>query len=105
MMMRNLIDNAIKYTQGSGTIMVSARSAGGEIEIRVTDTGIGIPAESLPHIFDRFYRVDAARSRKTGGAGLGLSLVRAMAEAHGGRVDVQSRVSEGSQFTIVLPCR
>jgi signal transduction histidine kinase len=58
----------------------------------------------LPHIFDRFYRVDAGRSRQEGGVGLGLSLVRAIAEAHGGRVDVQSRVNEGSVFTVVLPC-
>ena len=103
-MIRNLIDNAIKYTRRGGTVTLTATSARDEIEIRVADTGIGIPADALPRIFDRFYRVDTARSRKEGGAGLGLSLVRSIAEAHGGHVDVQSRVNEGSLFTIVLPC-
>ncbi len=103
-MIRNLVDNAIKYTRRGGTIMLAAKSARDEIEIRVSDTGIGIPADALSRVFDRFYRVDAARSRKEGGVGLGLSLVRSIAEAHGGHVDVQSRVNEGSVFTIVLPC-
>jgi signal transduction histidine kinase len=103
-MIRNLIDNAIKYTRRGGAITLTAKSARDEIEIRVADTGIGIPVEALPRIFDRFYRVDTARSRNGGGAGLGLSLVRSIAEAHGGHVDVQSRVNEGSVFTIVLPC-
>jgi signal transduction histidine kinase len=103
-LVRNLIDNAIKYTRRGGTIMLTAKSARDEIEICVADSGIGIPADALPRIFDRFYRVDAARSRKEGGAGLGLSLVRSIAQAHGGHVDVQSRVNEGSVFTVVLPC-
>ncbi len=103
-LVRNLIDNAIKYTRHGGTITLTAKSARDEIQVCVADTGIGIPADALPHIFDRFYRVDAARSRKEGGAGLGLSLVRSIAQAHGGRVDVQSRINEGSVFTVVLPC-
>ena len=102
-LIRNLIDNAIKYSRRGGKITLTAKSGRDAIEICVADTGIGIPAEALPRIFDRFYRVDAARSRKEGGAGLGLSLVRSIALAHGGRVEVQSRVNEGSVFTVVLP--
>lgn len=103
MMIRNLIDNAIKYTRRGGTIKLVAETTRDEIEIQVTDTGIGIPADALPQIFDRFYRVDASHSRAQGGAGLGLSLVRSIAEAHGGRVDVLSRVNEGSAFKVYLP--
>ncbi len=103
MLVRNLLDNAIKYTRKEGTATLTARAANGGVEIRVTDTGMGIPPDALPHIFDRFYRADRARSRQQGGAGLGLSLVRAIAEAHGGRVEVQSRVNEGSTFTVSLP--
>jgi len=102
-LVRNLIDNSIKYSPRGGTILLTAKTAPDEIEIQVVDTGVGIPAEALPHIFDRFYRVDASHSRAQGGAGLGLSLVRAIAEAHGGRIDAQSRVNAGSTFTVFLP--
>jgi signal transduction histidine kinase len=102
-MLRNLIDNAIKYTPRGGTISLCAQTSPTEIEIAVSDTGVGIPPDSLPHVFDRFYRVDKSHSRTSGGTGLGLSLVQAIAQAHHGRIDVASRVNEGSTFTIHLP--
>jgi histidine kinase len=105
MLVRNLLDNAIKYAHGKGTVTLAAREADGCLEISVSDTGSGIPAEALPHIFDRFYRVDRARSRQQGGVGLGLSLVRSIAEVYGGRVQVSSRVDEGSTFTVYLPIK
>jgi signal transduction histidine kinase len=104
-LLRNLFDNAIKYTPRGGTITLAAKSSAREIEISVSDTGIGIPADALPHIFDRFYRAARAHApaRTQGGTGIGLALVRAIAETHGGRVEVTSRVNEGSVFTIYLP--
>jgi len=108
-LIRNLIDNAIKYTHRGGKISLTANSPRGEIEIQVTDTGIGIPAEALPHIFERFYRVDAAHSRDTSRAtsstGLGLALVQRIAQSHGGRAEVSSGIGKGSTFTVRLPIR
>lgn len=101
----NLLENAIKYTS-SGEVRLSAhraRPTNGEIQITVADSGPGIPAEHLPHIFDRFYRVDRARSRQIGGAGLGLAIARELARAHGGDVTVHSTPGEGSTFTVHLP--
>jgi signal transduction histidine kinase len=103
MLIRNLVDNAIHYTHRGGTVTLAARAANGGIEIRVSDTGMGIPPEELAHIFDRFYRVDRARTRRQGGTGLGLSLVQSIAHAHGGRVEVDSRVNVGTTFTVYLP--
>ncbi|MBI4786942.1 MAG: HAMP domain-containing protein [Chloroflexi bacterium] len=105
---RNLLDNACKYTHRGGAVALSARAIGTSVEICVTDTGMGIPGAALPRIFERFYRVDPARSRVSaqpsgGGAGLGLSLVRAIVERHGGRIDVQSREGQGSAFIVRLP--
>jgi signal transduction histidine kinase len=100
---RNLLDNAIKYTPAGGTIAVAAQAEDGEVQVTVRDTGIGIPGEALPHVFDRFYRVDAARSRRQGGAGLGLALVRAIVAAHGGHVEVTSQPGRGSTFMVRLP--
>jgi signal transduction histidine kinase len=100
---RNLLDNASKYTPRGGTIALTANQEGSGIAIVVADTGIGISAESLPFVFDRFYRVDTARSRQQGGAGLGLALVKAVMEAHGGGVQVQSKPGEGSVFRLWLP--
>ena len=105
---RNLLDNAIKYTRQGGTVTLAACATGAHIEITVSDTGIGIPAEALPHVFDRFYRLDAAHSRDRstrlgGGAGLGLSLVQAIIQAHGGAIRLASQVGAGSTFTIELP--
>ena len=102
-MFLNLIDNAVKYTPDSGAIGVELKNPEGELLIRVFDTGIGIPKEHLPRIFERFYRVDKTRSRKIGGTGLGLSIVKHIVILHGGSVDVESEEGKGSSFTIILP--
>lgn len=99
----NLLDNAVKYTPAGGRVTLAGRQAPGGYEITVTDTGVGIPAEHLPRIFERFYRVDKARDRATGGTGLGLSIVKHLAEAHGGRVGVDSTLGVGSTFSVFLP--
>jgi signal transduction histidine kinase len=96
----NLLDNAIKYTP-SGAITVVARSGPGEYTIAVSDSGVGIPAEHLPHVFDRFYRVDLSRSRR--GAGLGLAIAQEIARAHAGPIQVASQPGAGSTFTVHLP--
>jgi two-component system phosphate regulon sensor histidine kinase PhoR len=101
----NLLDNAIKYSEPGGRVRVSADRAEEEAVVRVADTGCGIPAEHLPRIFERFYRVDKGRSRKLGGTGLGLAIVKHIAQAHGGRASVESTVGEGSVFSIHLPVR
>lgn len=98
----NLIENAVKYSESGGRVMLSVRRDGSEVEISVRDFGIGIPAKDLDRIFERFYRVDRARSRETGGTGLGLAIVRHVATNHGGRVTVASDEGEGSTFTLVL---
>jgi signal transduction histidine kinase len=99
----NLVDNAIKYTPAGGLVEVKVRASNGRAMIEVNDNGVGIPAEALPHIFERFYRVDKARSRQMGGAGLGLSIVKAIVTAHGGQVRVESVEGKGSRFLIELP--
>lgn len=99
----NLTDNAIKYTPKDGHITVTLAQNGGEITFRVQDDGIGIPEEDQKHIFDRFYRVDKARSRATGGTGLGLSIVRQLVLMHGGSIDVSSEPGKGSAFQVTLP--
>jgi two-component system, OmpR family, phosphate regulon sensor histidine kinase PhoR len=101
----NLIDNALKYTQPGSRIDVSARLREKEIEICVHDNGQGIPAEDLPHIFERFYRVDKGRSREKGGTGLGLSIVKHIVQLHGGRVWAESQQGRGSAFYFTLPQR
>lgn len=100
----NLLDNALKYSAADADIEVSAESDSAEVRISVKDRGDGIPAQHLPRLFERFYRVDAARSRQTGGTGLGLAIVKHIALAHNGRAEVQSTVGEGSVFTLILPC-
>jgi two-component system, OmpR family, sensor histidine kinase SenX3 len=102
-MFSNLVENAVKYTPPGGQVEVTGESDEGEIVVRISDTGIGIPEKNLARIFERFYRVDKARSKETGGTGLGLSIVRHVAENHGGRVTVESALGEGSAFTIYLP--
>lgn len=103
MILRNLIDNAIKYTPTGGQVLVSAERSGSNIRLQVRDTGVGIPAADLSRIFERFYRVDKARSRELGGTGLGLSIVKHLTQTFGGQVSVHSRLSEGSVFTVMLP--
>jgi two-component system phosphate regulon sensor histidine kinase PhoR len=98
----NLLDNAIKYTPEGGRIEVGARPAGEFVEIRVSDSGAGIPREDLPRLFERFYRVDKARSREMGGTGLGLSIVKHLVLAHNGRVWVESTLGKGSTFFFTL---
>jgi signal transduction histidine kinase len=98
----NLVDNAVKYNRPGGSIAISAERQGVEVVISVQDTGLGIPEEHLPHVFDRFYRVDKSRSREKGGSGLGLAIVKKIAEDHGGTVTVTSVAGEGSIFRLIL---
>jgi heavy metal sensor kinase len=97
----NLVENAIKYTP-SGEIQLAIRKQSGEVGFSVSDTGLGIPSEDVPHIFERFYRVDKARTRAQGGTGLGLSIAQWIAQAHGGRIEVESELGKGSTFTVWL---
>lgn len=99
----NLVENAIKYTEPHGSVGVEVKLSGGWLTVVVHDTGIGIPVEHLDRVFERFYRVDDARSRATGGTGLGLAIVRHVATNHGGEVNVRSREGEGSTFTLRIP--
>ena len=101
--LQNLLDNALQYTPAGGKIEVSALSTDGRVVVTVADTGIGIPQAEQERIFERFYRVDAARSREAGGTGLGLSIARHIMEAHGGRLWVESAVGEGSRFHFSIP--
>ncbi|MGI6239002.1 MAG: ATP-binding protein [Christensenellales bacterium] len=99
----NVIDNAIKYTPRGGEVSIEVLKSGKKCVVRVTDTGVGIPESDLPHIFDRFYRVDRARSRETGGTGLGLSIVKQILLLHGGDISAMSREGAGTTFTMELP--
>jgi signal transduction histidine kinase len=99
----NLVENALRYTDAGGRITVCLRNTGQESVLAVSDTGIGIPAEHIPHLFERFYRVDRARSKEESSTGLGLPIVKQVVEAHGGRIDVQSELGAGSTFTVTLP--
>lgn len=99
----NLIENAIHFTPGGGRVDVAVRADGAEAVVSVSDTGRGIPADDLPRIFDRFYRVDRSRSREAGGTGLGLAIAKHIVEAHGGRIAVRSRLGRGSVFSFTLP--
>ena len=99
----NLIDNGIKYTPEGGEVALWVGQNGLEAVVTVRDTGIGIPPEHVPHIFDRFYRVDKARSRAEGGTGLGLSIAQSIAGAHGGRIELASTLGQGTTCTVRLP--
>ncbi|MCK4519036.1 MAG: HAMP domain-containing protein [Candidatus Omnitrophica bacterium] len=99
----NLIDNAVKYTESKGEVVISAKEQGKFVRVDVSDTGIGIPENDLPRLFERFYRVDKARSRELGGTGLGLSIVKHIVHAHNGQVFVQSVLGQGSIFSFTIP--
>jgi len=99
----NLLDNAIKYTPGQGRIEVTVNTTDNEATVFIADSGIGIPAAHLPHVFDRFYRVDKARTREEGGTGLGLSIAKTIVAAHDGEIEVTSEEGKGTTFTVTLP--
>jgi len=99
----NLLDNAVRFTPAGGSVTVTAERNGGSVVVRVADTGVGIPSEHLPRLFERFYRVDSARSRDEGGTGIGLAIARSVIEAHGGRIWAESRPGQGSVFAFELP--
>ena len=99
----NLMENAVKYTQSGGLIRVSLVRQGRDAIFTVADNGPGIPKENLPHVFDRFYRVDKARSREKGGTGLGLSIVHQLVLLHGGAIRVESEEGKGASFIVELP--
>ena len=101
--LNNLIGNALRHTPIEGSVNVHARRTASGVEVSVTDTGEGISAEDLPHVFESFYRGEKSRSRSTGGAGLGLAISRGIVQAHGGEIKVQSEAGLGSQFTFSLP--
>ncbi len=101
--LHNLINNAVAHTPREGNITIAARQQDKWVEVSVTDTGEGIPAEELPFIFERFYRVDKSRARKTGGHGLGLTIAKRLVESHGGKIEAQSEVGKGSCFSFTVP--
>ncbi len=101
--LQNLLDNALQYTASGGQIMISVSASPLEVTFTVSDTGIGIPKADQPRIFERFYRVDAARSREVGGTGLGLAIAKHLIEYHGGRIWVESEIGQGSQFSFTVP--
>ena len=99
----NLTENGIKYNRSGGSVTISLYRQGDDAVLSVADTGVGIPEEAVPHLFERFFRVDKARSRKTGGSGLGLSIVKSMVEKNGGSISVESTPQKGSVFTVLFP--
>lgn len=99
----NLVSNAFKHTPQGGTVEVKTTGSSNETEIRIRDTGMGIPHEDLPHIFERFYRADKSRNRMTGGSGIGLAIVKSIVDAHKGNIMVQSEINKGSEFIVTLP--
>jgi len=101
----NLVENSMAHTSSGGHIRVEAAQNDGALRIAVADDGSGIPEEHLPHIFDRFYRVDAARARNSGGTGLGLAIVRSVAVLHGGEAWIESTVGRGTRVTLLLPAK
>ncbi|HSS99012.1 MAG TPA: ATP-binding protein [Terriglobales bacterium] len=99
----NLVDNAIKFTPPHGKVQLLAAGENGWVKLNIQDSGIGIPKEELPHIFERFYQVDGSSTRRFGGTGLGLALAKEIIELHGGEISVESEVGQGSTFQIRLP--
>jgi signal transduction histidine kinase len=103
LLVRNLIDNAVRYSHEGDKVQVEVDSEGDEVRLRVTDTGIGIPSRDISRIFERFYRVDRARSRETGGTGLGLAIVKHVVDNHRGSLEVESELGRGTTFRVTLP--
>ena len=101
--LENLIDNALRHTPAGGSVSVAVRPDGERVQVRVADTGSGIPAAEIPHIFERFYRVDKSRAARTGGAGLGLAIVKRIMDLHAARIEVESTPLEGAAFSFALP--
>jgi signal transduction histidine kinase len=101
----NLLQNSLRHTPADGQITLRARAEGESAVVRVIDTGEGISPEHLPHLGERFYRVDEARARRTGGTGLGLAISRTIVEAHGGQLSIDSEVGHGTTVTVSLPAR
>ena len=99
----NLIENALKYTPAGGMILLKAYADEGQVRVEVSDTGKGIPADELSHVFDRFYRVDPSRSPASGGTGLGLSIVKIIMDLHDGTVEMKSEPSKGTTVTLLFP--
>ncbi|MBP5279011.1 MAG: ATP-binding protein, partial [Erysipelotrichaceae bacterium] len=103
MIIYNLCDNAVKYNKENGKVFVSVYEKNDEVYLKVKDTGQGIPEEDIERIFERFYRVDKSRSRQIGGTGLGLSIVKHACILNNARINVESKIDEGSEFTIIFP--
>lgn len=99
----NLLANAVKYCRPGDHVRISTHRQNGHAILKVADTGPGIAAEHLPHLFERFYRADASRNRNTGGAGLGLAICKTLAKAHGGHLSVESELEKGTTFELMLP--
>lgn len=99
----NLIANALKFTPDNGTVTLTVRGTSQDVRLSVVDTGLGIATQDLPHIFQRFYRADVSRNRTTGGAGIGLTVVKAIVEAHNGTIEVESEINRGTRFTMTFP--
>jgi two-component system sensor histidine kinase SenX3 len=104
-MVHNLLDNAIRYNPDGGEVRATLSARDGRAELRIADTGLGIPSRDLARVFERFYRVDPARSRATGGTGLGLAIVKHVMAAHNGKVTVRSVEGAGSTFSLYIPLR
>ncbi len=103
LMIRNLLDNAVRYTARGGMIETTLENDNGNVVMTVADTGMGIPLEAQERIFERFYRVDRARSRDMGGTGLGLAIVKHAVESHGGKIELFSELGRGTRFTVTIP--
>ena len=101
--LRNLLANAIAFTPAHGRVEISAHPSDEWVQVSVADTGVGVAAEDLPFVFERFYRADKSRTRATGGAGLGLAIAKQWVEAHGGKIQVESEPGRGTTFTFTLP--
>jgi two-component system heavy metal sensor histidine kinase CusS len=99
----NLVSNALAHTPGEGSVALAASAKDGEIRIKISDTGIGIPAEAVPRVFDRFFRVDPSRSKNSGGTGLGLAIVQSIVTLHGGSAEISSELGSGTCVTLRIP--